>query len=261
MASRFTLWFAVLGCVLFFLGCSKEQEKPSAKKSIPPAKVEVTGKMSGYQSIAVQDGGTINGKVIFKGSWKPSNIPVTKDQEVCGKNKQDPSLIVNERGEVQVAVVRLVGIQKGKAIKEVKPVLDQEGCAYKPHVLAMPVGTTLEILNSDGLLHNVHSFSKKNKPFNMAQPKYRKKITQTFKEAELISIKCDVHGWMSAWLIVVDHPYYDVTSASGNFSLAEVPPGDYMLEAWHEKLGKQSQRVKVEPNQKVEVTFKYPTKK
>ena len=66
---------------------------------------------------------------------------------------------------------------------------------------------------------------------------------------------------MSAWLIVVDHPYYDVTSASGNFSLAEVPPGDYMLEAWHEKLGKQSQRVKVEPNQKVEVTFKYPTKK
>lgn len=260
MGSRFTLWVAVLSGILFLWGCSKEREEPSTEKSVPTAKVEVTEQESGYQSIAVQDGGTIAGKVIFKGSWKPSNIPVTKDQEVCGKNKQDPSLIVNERGEVQVAVVRLVGIQKGKAIKEVRPVLDQKGCAYKPHVLAMPVGTTLEILNSDGVLHNVHSFSKKNEPFNRAQPKYRKKITQTFNEAELISIKCDVHGWMSAWLVVVDHPYFDVTSASGTFSLAEVPPGDYMLEAWHEKLGKQSQRVKVGPNQKVEVTFKYPTK-
>lgn len=169
--------------------------------------------------------------------------------------------MVNERGEVQYAVVQLANIRKGKAIEEVTPVLDQEGCEYKPHILAVPVGTTVEIRNSDGILHNIHTFSKKNKPFNRAQPKYLKKITQTFKEPELISVKCDVHGWMSAWLLVVDHPYYDVTSTDGTFKLADVPPGTYTLEVWHEELGKETKEIKVGPNEKVEVVFEYLNKK
>lgn len=246
-----------LGLLLVLWGCSKGKEESSAEKTSPPAGTQTASGGTGYQSMAVQNGGTISGKAIFRGGRPRVTIPVTKDQEVCGKSIQDPSLIVNELGEVRDAVVRITGIQKGKGMGEVRPVLDQKGCEYQPHVLAFPVGTTLEILNSDGILHNVHTFSEKNKPFNRAQPKYLKKITQTFTEAELISIKCDVHGWMSAWFFVADNPYYDVTSDKGSFKLADVPPGEYTLEVWHEKLGKQTKRVKVGPDEEVEVNFEF----
>lgn len=260
MTHRIGRWMVALGLLLFLWGCTKEKEQASPGKVAPSAQTEAPGEGAQYQPIAVQNGGTISGKVFFRGSWTPSNISVTKDQGVCGQSKREPSWMINKRGEVQYTVVQLADIVKGKAIGQVNPVLDQEGCEYKPHVLAVPAGTTVEIRNSDGILHNVHTFSEKNEPFNRAQPKYLKKITQTFEKAELISIKCDVHGWMSAWLFVVDHPYYDVTSANGTFELADVPPGTYTLEVWQEKLGKRTQRVKVGPNEKVEVIFEYLTK-
>ena len=240
-------------------GCSKEKEEPSSGKSAPPAQTQTTGKRDGYQTVEVQNGGTISGKVTFRGSWKPAAISVTKDQKVCGKSKRESSLIISKGGEVRNAVVHLSDIQRGKALGEVKPVLDQKGCEYKPHVLAFPVGTTLEILNSDGILHNVHSFSEKNAPFNRAQPKYLKKITTTFSKAETIPIKCDVHGWMSAWLFVAENPYYEVTTEDGSFKLTDVPPGDYTLEVWHEKLGKQTKKIKVGPNETVEINFEFAT--
>lgn len=261
MDNRICRCTVALGFFLFLWGCSKAEEEPSSGKGPPSVQTEAPGEEVGYQPIAVKDGGTISGKVFFRGSRTPPMISVTKDQGVCGKRKRNPSWMVNERGEVQYAVVQLANIRKGKAIEEVTPVLDQEGCEYKPHILAVPVGTTVEIRNSDGILHNIHTFSKKNKPFNRAQPKYLKKITQTFKEPELISVKCDVHGWMSAWLLVVDHPYYDVTSTDGTFKLADVPPGTYTLEVWHEELGKETKEIKVGPNEKVEVVFEYLNKK
>jgi plastocyanin len=224
--------------------------------------------IEGYQSVNVPNGGTISGKVLFTGDWKPVAIPVAKDQQVCGRRQQDPSLVLGGQGGVLNALVRITDIRKGKGMGGTQPVLDQKGCEYRPHMLAFPVGTTLgphmlafpvgttlEILNSDGILHNVHSFSKKNTPFNKAQPKFRKKITHTFTEAEIVSIKCDVHSWMSGWLVISDHPYYDVTSEGGAFELANVPPGKYTVEVWHEVLGKQTKSVSVEPGGHLQLNF------
>ena len=136
-----------------------------------------------------------------------------------------------------------------------KVTLDQKGCEYHPHVLAFPAGSTVEILNPDGVLHNVHSYSKKNSPFNKAQPKFKKKMKVKIAKPEIISVKCDVHGWMSGWLFSAENPYFSVTDKTGSFKLTDVPPGTYNVEVWHETLGKQSQKVTVKAKKEVKVTF------
>lgn len=248
---------AVAAFFLIFVlwSCAGEKKESPPKKSSSPPPTQAARAIEGYQSVNVPDGGTISGKVLFTGDWKPVTITATKDQQVCGRTRQDPSLVLDGQGGVRNALVRITDIRKGKGIGEVQPVLDQKGCEFRPHMLVFPVGTTLEIRNSDEILHNVHSFSKKNTPFNKAQPKFRKKINHTFTEAEIVSIKCDVHSWMSGWLVVSDHPYYDVTSEGGAFELANVPEGKYTVEIWHEKLGKQTKSVSVEPGGHVKLNF------
>jgi len=235
--------------------CTGEKKESPSKKSSSPPPTQAVKEIEGYQSVNVPDGGTISGKVLFTGDWKPVAIPVAKDQQVCGRTQKDPSLVLDGQGGVRSALVRITDIRKGKSMGRMQPALNQKGCEFRPHMLVFPVGTTLEIRNSDGILHNVHSFSKKNTPFNKAQPKFRKKITHTFTKAEIVSIKCDVHSWMSGWLVVSDHPYYDVTSEGGAFELANVPPGKYTVEIWHERLGKQTKSVSVEPGGHVKLNF------
>jgi plastocyanin len=212
--------------------------------------------MAAYEGGDVKDGGTISGTVKFKGTAPaPKKLDVNKDKEVCGKTpKTDQSLVVNN-GNLANAVVTITDIKKGKKIDAKKVTLDQNGCEYKPHVLAFPVGTTVEILNPDGILHNVHSYSKANTPFNMAQPKFKKSLDVKIDKPEVIEVKCDVHGWMQGWLVATESPYVAVTDNSGNFRLADVPPGTYNLEVWHEKLGKTSQKVTVKGKEDAKVNF------
>jgi len=158
-------------------------------------------------------------------------------------------------GKLVNAVVRITDIEKGKPMPSEKVVLDQKGCEYQPHVLALKAGQTIEILNPDRILHNIHTYSEKNPPINRAMPKFKKTLTVKFEKPEAISVKCDVHGWMSGWLFVTDNPYYSVTDKMGKFSIADVPPGKYTLEVWHEKLGKQTKQIEVTPNGEVEVDF------
>src|SRR5690606_944462 len=133
-------------------------------------------------------------------------------------------------------------IAKGKAFPEGASVLDQAGCEYLPYVVIVPKGSDLDILNSDGILHNVHTYSEKNKPVNRAQPKFKKKITEKFTEPEMIKVTCDVHGWMKGWLAVVEHPYFAITDSSGAFELTDVPAGEYEVKVWQEKLGESTQK-------------------
>lgn len=209
-----------------------------------------------YEGGAVSDGGTISGVVKFKGAAPaPKKLEITKDKEVCAKTaKSDPSLIVSG-GNLVNAVVSITDIKKGKKMEPQKVKMDQNGCEYKPHVLAMAAGSTVEILNPDGILHNVHSYSKANSPFNMAQPKFKKTISVKIDKPEAINLKCDVHGWMSAWIFVAPNPYFSVTDSSGGFKLTDVPAGTYNVEVWHETLGKVSQKVTVKAKEEAKVTF------
>lgn len=214
-----------------------------------------------YEGGPVTNGGSISGVVKLKGAPPPAKkLDVTKDKEVCAKSpKSAPSLIVSS-GNVKYAVVSLVDIKKGKKLEVGKVVLDQKGCEYHPHVLAFSAGSTVEVLNPDGILHNIHSYSKTNTPFNMAQPKFKKSLTVKLDKPEIINVKCDVHGWMTGWLFAAENPYFSVTDDHGSFRLTDVPPGTYTLEVWHETLGKQTKKVTVKPKEEVKVTFEMARK-
>jgi plastocyanin len=214
-----------------------------------------------YEAQTVNNGGTIVGVVKFKGTApKPKQLQVTKDQKVCGKTpKFDQSLMVAQ-GDVDDSVVFISDIQKGKKMETGHITLDQRGCEYHPHVLAFPAGATLDILNPDGILHNIHSYSKINSPFNLAQPGFKKTISVKIDKPETIRIQCDVHDWMHGWLFAADNPYYSVTDKNGNFRITEVPPGTYTLKVWQETLGTLSQKVTVKPNEETKVTFELAKK-
>ena len=214
-----------------------------------------------YDGGAVSDGGTISGVVKFAGAAPaPKKLEVTKDKEVCAKSaKSDPSLIVSG-GNLVNAVVSISDIKKGKKMEPQKVTLDQNVCEYHPHVLAFVAGSSVDIVNPDGILHNIHSQSQKNTPFNVAQPKFKKTITQKIDKPETFKVTCDVHGWMSGWFFVADNPYFSVTDNNGGFKLTDVPPGTYTVEVWHETLGKMSQKVTVKGKEDAKVNFEMAKK-
>jgi plastocyanin len=137
-------------------------------------------------------------------------------------------------------------------------VLDQKGCRYIPHVFGVRVNQPVEIVNSDPTLHNIHATPKANQEFNNGQPIQGMKMTHTFTAQEvMVPFKCDVHGWMNSYVGVMNHPYFAVTNADGSFELASLPPGTYTIEAWHERLGTQTQTVTIAAKETGQVTFTF----
>jgi plastocyanin len=241
--------------------CSKEQEStPSSGKETAQTKSEPSASSTPAQPAAGQGKGTIAGKVVFKGKYSQGKLPVGKDKEVCGDAKADPALIVANDGGIKNAVIQVAGLKEGRTpAKEAE--LDQVKCEYVPHVLVIPAGGAVKIKNSVGILHNVHTVSKDNKPFNRAQPKFLKEISETFSKPEMIAVRCDVHGWMSGWIVVTDNAFYEVSQADGAFKLADLPAGKHSVEVWHEKLGKLTQEVEVKAAESINVTFEFQANK
>jgi plastocyanin len=208
----------------------------------------LVGTSSAYQTENVSDGGTIAGTVRFTGPVaKPARLEVSKDIEVCGAHPlYDQSLAVGKNGGVQFAVVTITDISKGEPMRPLSNVMfDQKGCEYIPHVIAFPAGSSVEIVNSDGLLHSIHTVSTINPVVDMAQPGFKKKISVTIDKPEVIKVTCDAHNWMIGWWYVTANPYYAVTDESGHFSIANVPPGTYTVKVWQESLGTASRKVTV----------------
>jgi len=190
-----------------------------------------------YEETAVSGGGTIVGKVVFNGDVPMRKIITTKDQDVCGGIREEPEIIVNGEKAVKDAVVYLAKVDKGKAWPaDVKPLLDQQHCIFSPRVQVMRAGK-LEVKNSDPVLHNTHGFYGKRTAFNMALPNKDQVVETDLDRPGTVRIECDAHGWMLGWVYVVDNPYYAVTGEDGSFSIADVPPGDYVLVATHEFTG------------------------
>lgn len=183
--------------------------------------------------------GTIKGHVRFTGPvTEQKTLPVTTDQYVCGKEKDAEDLVLSPDKGIRNAVVWLRSAPPGakREPSSVPVALDQKQCVFTPRVIVVPVGATTEFLNSDRLLHNIHSQSKGNPSFNRTQPKGRT-IPITFSKPEIIRIDCDLHPWMRAWVVVAEHPFYVVTGAGGEFALRNLPAGPYTLNVWHETLG------------------------
>jgi plastocyanin len=215
-----------------------------------------------YEAGPVSGGGTISGVVKYKGTPPArAQLEVNKDKEVCAvQPKLSKDLVVGPDGGIQYAVVSIKDIAKGKPFDAAKPAIDQKGCEYLPHVQLVQAGKEIDIHNSDGILHNVHTYGQKNPTLNRAQPKFKKTITEKFEHPEMVKLTCDVHGWMTGWLAVQDHPYYAATDEKGMFKLTDVPPGDYELRVWQEKLGETTQKVTVQSGQETVVTFELAEK-
>ncbi len=207
--------------------------------------------------------GDIVGKVKYAGNAPPpAKIPVTKDQAVCEKVPHvDETLLVAADKGVKNAVVNVTDPKDGKKMTAPKnPVIDQNGCRFMPRVQIVPAAQQIDILNDDGILHNIHTWPKANTPFNRAQPKFLKKMNVQFEKPDVVRISCDVHNWMQGWVIVASNPYYAMTDESGSFKIADVPAGTYTLQYWHEKLGTQTKQVTVPATGSVTADFEYSAK-
>lgn len=232
----------------------------AARMGLALGMVAVLGSTSpapAYDAGPVANGGSISGTVKYKGTPPAAaKLDVNKDTEVCGTTpKMSRELVVAADGGIQYAVVGIPSITKGKPFPATNATLDQKGCEYMPHITVMPAGGSVDILNSDGILHNIHTYSDKNPPLNRAQPKFKKTMTETFKDPERVRLSCDVHGWMQGWLIVEDNPYFAVTDDKGSFKITDIPAGDYEVKVWQEKLGETTQKVTVKPGADTAVNF------
>ena len=184
---------------------------------------------------------------------------------VCIKENKSPqfqetyTMAADGKGLANVFVYVRDGL--GNAVFDVptEPVrLDQKDCRYHPHVFGIRVGQPLEILNSDPTLHNIHALPKGNQEFNNGQPIQGMKMTHIFTAKEvMVPVKCDVHGWMNAYVAVLDHAYFATTDKDGKFELKSLPPGTYTIEVWHEKLGAITRSVTLGPQDSKEITFMF----
>lgn len=215
--------------------------------------------------------GSVTGSVKFQGE-PPAMKPIDMGADPICKMKHEGNQPTNEAlvlgdgntiGNIFVRVIK--GLPEGKTYPApAEPaVLTQEGCIYNPHVLVVRLGQTLKVKNPDGTMHNVNGLPEKNKPFNRGMPKNLEEIELQLDQVEdMFPIKCDVHPWMRSYAAVIDHPFFDVTEKDGVFTIEGLPAGAYTIEAWHERLGKQTAEVTVpaEGAATLDFTFEYKKK-
>jgi plastocyanin len=199
-----------------------------------------------------QGGGTIEAEVKYNGAPVVETLKINKDTEKCGTEAKIEKVVVGGNKGLANTVVS-VPTAKGQAPPK-KAVLDQHGCKFIPHVVVMTPGE-LEIKNSDGITHNIHTYSSANPQINKAQPKFKKVLNEKFEKPEAIKVTCDIHSWMLGWIAVVPTPFYGVTDANGTTKIENVPAGKHTVEVWHETLGKQTKEVEVKPGQTAKVSF------
>lgn len=183
----------------------------------------------------------------------------------CSKQHSSPALteevVPGKDGTLQNVIVYLKGDFSTYSfeVPQSPASLDQNGCIYKPHVIALMLGQPLQVTNSDQATHNIHSLAKANRPRNDSQSPGAKPIFQSFSRQEIaIQVKCNVHPWMKAYVAVLSNPYFQVTGDDGSFQIKNVPPGKYQLFAWHELYGTSEQPVTIGPQESktVTITFK-----
>ncbi len=264
-----------LGALLALTACGggdsapKPQKSTTGSTSSSTAETTTTAKSTDTGGAAKASGSqdwndsmgtaTVSGAIKFEGV-APENKAITmSDVDPKCPGGAEETILVSNGGLANVVISVNKGLDGYKFAKGTGAVnLDQKGCQYIPHVLAMQAGQTVSITNSDDTVHNVHSYSKRNQAFNQAQPAgagaIEKKMSQKDKS---FPIKCDMHAWMNCQVVVFDHPFFTVSDENGNFTLPKLPAGTYKLVAEHESLGKQEAEVTVADGGTETVTFSY----
>ena len=222
---------------------------------------------AGYEIAAVAGGGTVAGRVSFKGEApKPKQMLISKNKEVCGEGQREIVEVAVKGGALANAVVVIDGIARGKAWAPQKGLLDQKGCRFIPPMLVVPKGGDLDILNSDPVLHNIHTYeiigSARRTLFNFGQPNQGQKLSKpvNLRRGEWVKVECDAHDFMHAWMYGAASPYVAVTGEDGSFTIGDVPPGKYKIRALHPVLGAREGEVTVTAKGKAEISFDFPAR-
>jgi Carboxypeptidase regulatory-like domain len=219
-----------------------------------------TGGGAATATTQVTNGGTIAGVVNFAGDAPAMPVIDMSEEPTCADKHTTPQheeTVVVNNGKLKNVFIYLKEGLTGSYAAPPPTTIDQQGCIYIPHVVGVMVGESLEIKNSDGILHNIHTQPTNNREFNRGQPTTMTSETSFSQPEVMIPVKCDVHGWMHAYIGVVANPYFAVSGDDGSFSIANVPPGTYTVEAWHEKYGVQTGQAVVEANGSVTLNFDY----
>jgi plastocyanin len=208
--------------------------------------------------------GSIKGTVKLEGK-APKREPVNmKADPFCAQQQAglDEEVVVGSGGGLKNVVVRIAkGVTNPPAAPSTPAVVDQNGCMYKPRVVVAQAGQTVEIRNSDQTLHNVHTYKGTATLFNLAHIQGTGPQKKKFNTVgDIIKFKCDVHPWMTGWVLVSDNPHHAVTGDDGTFALDGVPAGKYTVEVWHEKLGTQTKEVTVADGAPVDLKLSFKAK-
>src|SRR5438445_7275143 len=244
---------------------AKEEEEGTDDQALQTSATTATTATSAAPVAAVSaDAATITGTV--KLTAAPPAMPVLQmsADPYCASQHasapaKDEEVVAGPGGELENVFVYIKQINGNFPPSTTPVVIDQHGCQYHPHVLALQVGQPLQIKNSDNTLHNIHALPTVNSQFNEGQPVQGMVSTKKFDKPEItpFKVKCDVHGWMKAWMAVLPHPFYSISQANGTYTISNLPPGSYTLVAWHEKYGAKEQQITVDAKESKAVNFTF----
>ena len=258
---QFAAWVAAVGLVVAGCGKGSEEQQPSGSEAGMSA-VAASAPQPAPSGPTV----TLSGAIRFTGP-PPVRKPIKMSADPnCAKLHAEPVLsedtIVGPEGGLQNVFVYVKSGLEGRSYPTptTPAVLDQRGCMYHPRVIGVMVNQDIRLLNSDPTLHNVHALPKKGE-FNVGMPRQNMEIVKKLANPEImVRFKCDVHPWMSAWVGVLEHPFFAVSDAKGAYSIPNLPAGTYTIEAWHEKLGTRTQTVTVGETPAVALDFTFQPK-
>lgn len=213
-----------------------------------------------YTETEVTNGGTITGSVKYAGDSAALtlNLEGAWDLNDASKVASEKMIVSKTNNGLKFTVVSIKDITQGekREIPSIHPIIDQQRNIFIPHLVSVLAGTTIDILNGDEEMHNIHTRSIKNQPFNLGTT-HKQRISKTFSHPEIIKLTCDIHKGAYAWIIVMDNPYFDVTDRNGYFEISDIPPGTYTLQVWHEELGNLEKEVTVRKDEITPVEFVY----
>jgi plastocyanin len=258
MSMRKSLAVLTFAAPLALVACGggEKQEAPAAAPASSQAAAPAGGAAAGKGSASV------SGKVSFAGTAPaPEKIKVSADP-YCQKEHKDglerKTVDVKDGGVKDVFVYVKSGITGTYPPPTDSVELDQQGCMYKPHLVALQVGQSLKIKNNDETLHNIHPRPTVNAEFNIGQPRKGMESTKTFDKKEvMIPVGCDVHPWMRSYISVLDHPFFAVTDEDGKFEIKGLPAGEYEIEAVHEKLKSTTGKITVKDGESAKLDLNY----
>ncbi len=229
----------------------------------------LTSSPEAYEVVDVKNGGAIAGKITFSGSPPPpAGHLITKDHGICGKGKIEVREIDAKGGALRGVVVYLEKVEKGKAFSKAasRAVVDQKKCVFEPYLLVARNKTKLTIKNSDPVLHNIHAYeligNLRRSMFNIAQPKGKPMTKKKLRvrRGGLVRFECDAHDWMLGFMYVAKNPYYAIVGSDGSYTIGDIPPGSYTLNAWHPVLGVQKKQITIAAGGKASAAFSFSKK-